>query len=274
VYSPNKQDKELEGDRERKRSVEVDVVTSVVHELGSCFGNGAVGVFVLEATTSRVKENLLGCHVVTVENWGKYAGLDVDTLLFPDLLVISEVRGGIVEVRAGRAANAAAIAARSARGYGRAAMFVAASGAAVIADLFGVVTGDRESAGHGVPITREPEADFVNFFERCIAFVHVGNKVAVSLYFTWRSDEDMWSPMRVIRPYMSETDITGMLSSCETDSFTTAMYAVKAAAESSLRVMHFSKPHTRNLCVMTASARGQRVKIRSQLSLTHRGEVL
>ena len=98
--------------------------------------------------------------------------------------MISEVRGGIVEVRAVRAANAAAIAARSARGYGRAAMFVAASGAAVIADLFGVVTGDRECAGHGVPITREPEADFVNFFERCIAFVHVGNKVAVSLYFT------------------------------------------------------------------------------------------
>ena len=33
--------------------------------------------------------------------------------------------------------------------------------------------------------------------------------------------------------------MAGILSSCETDSFTAAMYAVKAAVKSSLRVMHF-----------------------------------
>ena len=45
VYAPNKQNIELEG--ERKKSVKVAVVATVVYELGSRFGNSSVGVFVL-----------------------------------------------------------------------------------------------------------------------------------------------------------------------------------------------------------------------------------
>jgi hypothetical protein len=69
-----------------------------------------------EVMKTCVKENLLGCHVVAVEDGGKNAGLGVDTLIFPDLLAISEVRVGKVAVRAGRVVSTAG----SARRFGRA----------------------------------------------------------------------------------------------------------------------------------------------------------
>jgi hypothetical protein len=65
-----------EGERERqKRSVIVAVVMTVVHDPVNNFGNSAAGVFVLKTMTARVEENLFGCHVVSVEDGGKNAGL-------------------------------------------------------------------------------------------------------------------------------------------------------------------------------------------------------
>jgi hypothetical protein len=60
VYAPNKQENELEGERKRKKSVEVSVVTGVVHEIGSSCGNSEACVFVLKTLAARVEENLLG----------------------------------------------------------------------------------------------------------------------------------------------------------------------------------------------------------------------
>jgi hypothetical protein len=132
---------------------------------------------VLKTSASIVKENLLGCHVVAVENISIDRMLRVETLILPDLLASCDVRGRKSARMAG-----AACAAGGARRTGRAATSVAAAGAAVVADLVGVFAGERESTGNMVPTAGVLESDLLYFFEReRIAFVHVGNKFAVGL---------------------------------------------------------------------------------------------
>jgi phosphoribosylcarboxyaminoimidazole (NCAIR) mutase len=91
----------------------------------------------------------------------------------------------------GWSTSAVASVARSARRCRRAATFVAAAGAAAVADLFGVVAGKRKRTSHGVPTTRVLEAHLVHFVQRnCVAVVHVGNKVAISLLMTVRRRQE------------------------------------------------------------------------------------
>jgi len=53
--------------------------------------------------------------------------------------------------------------------------------------LLSVDAGKPKSTGHGVPTAIVLEPDLLHFFERkCVAFVHVGNKVAVNLLMTVR----------------------------------------------------------------------------------------
>jgi hypothetical protein len=53
------------------------------HELVGDGGESVAYGFVQKKVASSVKENLLGCHVVAVENGGKDAVLFVETQFFP-----------------------------------------------------------------------------------------------------------------------------------------------------------------------------------------------
>jgi len=67
VYAPNK--RTCKRERKRKRKPSFRVTVAVVHELGDCVVESAASVCVLKTSVSIGKENLLGCHLVVVENY-------------------------------------------------------------------------------------------------------------------------------------------------------------------------------------------------------------
>ena len=106
------------------------------HELVRGGGESAAYGSVQKIGASIVKENLLGCHVVAVENGGKDAVLFVETQLFPvEPLFTSDIRRDI-RGRKSAARARASVAAGGARRAGRGATRVASAGAAVVAQLF------------------------------------------------------------------------------------------------------------------------------------------
>ena len=77
------------------------------HELVSSGGESVASFFVLKTVAFIVKENLLVCHVVVVENGGKDTVIFVETLILPlELLLSVDFRGRKSAARA-RAAGAA-----------------------------------------------------------------------------------------------------------------------------------------------------------------------
>ena len=129
----------------------------------------------LKTVESIVKENLLGCHVVAVENDGKDTVLCIETLILPvELLFVSDFLGRKSAARA-RAACAAA----NARSAGRATTSVAAAEAGVVNDA----VGERgESTGKGMPIARVLEDLLLHLVDReCMTVINVVDKLFVRL---------------------------------------------------------------------------------------------
>jgi hypothetical protein len=93
VYAPNRQDTEMEVETKKQSVVDVACgFVALTQDTFSSFSNSTVAVFVSEIRAASFEENLLGCHVVTIEHIGEDTSLFGDTLLAPKLLAFSEIR--------------------------------------------------------------------------------------------------------------------------------------------------------------------------------------
>ena len=81
------------GINKQKKSV-VDVACGFValaQDAFSSFSNSAVCACVAEIRAASFEENVLGCHVDTVDHSSEYTSLLCDTLFAPKLLAFSEI---------------------------------------------------------------------------------------------------------------------------------------------------------------------------------------